>query len=104
MHLFLCISLKKAPLDALLADAGFKRGRWSSRKLSVLRIAFDRELRDVTREQAIAQANVTRVEGKNLDESTLLLKSILRMSSLARVKVRFTEAWSISRSMCIELV
>ena len=49
-------------LDALLADAGFKRGRWSPKKLSVLRIAFDRKLRDVTCEQASARLKVTRVE------------------------------------------
>ena len=50
------------PLDALLVDAVFKRGRWAPKKLSVLRIVFDRKLRDVTREQAIARAKVTRVE------------------------------------------
>ena len=50
------------PLDALLADAVFKRGRWYPKKLSVLRIVFDRKLRDVTREQAIARTKVTRVE------------------------------------------
>ena len=53
-------------------------------------MAFDRKLRDATREQAIARAKVTRVEWRNLDESTLFLKSIARMSSLARDKVRFS--------------
>ena len=38
----------------------------------------------------IAQAKVTRVEWRNLGKSTLFLKSIARMSSLARDKVRFT--------------
>ena len=90
IHLFLCISLKKAPLDALLANSRFKRGRWPSRKLSVLRMAFNRKLRDVTGEQAIAREKGTRVEWRNLDESTLFFKSIARMSSLARDKVRFT--------------
>ena len=78
-HLFIFVHFslkKKAQLDALLADAGFKRGRWPSRKLSVLRMAFDRKLRNVAREQAIARAKVTRMEWRNLDESTLFLKSI----------------------------
>ena len=88
----MCISLKKkkALLDALLADAGFKRGRRPPTKLSVLRIAFDKKSRDVTREQAIARAKIIRVEWRKLDESTLFLKSIARVSSLARDKVRFT--------------
>ena len=50
------------PLDALLANVVFKRGRWSPKKLSVLRIVIDRKLRDVTRGQAIARAKETRVE------------------------------------------
>ena len=49
-------------LDVLLADVVFKRGRWSPKKLSVLRSVFDRKLRDVTREQAIVRAKLTRVE------------------------------------------
>ena len=50
------------PLDALLAGVVFKRGRWSPKKLSVLRIVFDRKLRDITREQAFVRAKVTGVE------------------------------------------
>ena len=57
------------------------------RKLSALRIAFDRKSGAVTRDQAIARARVTRVELRN---STLFLKSIARMSSLTHDKVRFT--------------
>ena len=41
-------------------------------------------------EHAIARAKATRVEWRNLDESTLFLKSIARMSSLARDKVRLS--------------
>ena len=78
----MCISLKKAQLDALLADAGFKRGRWPPTKLSVLRIPFDKKSRDVTREQAIARAKVRRVEWRNLDESTLF--EVDRENELAR--------------------
>ena len=66
------------------------RGRWPSKKLSVLRIALDRKLRDVTGEEAIVREKVASVEWRNLDESTLSLKSIARMSLLARDKVRFT--------------
>ena len=53
-------------------------------------MAFDRKLQDVAREHAIARAKATHVEWRNLDESTLFLKSIARMSSLARDKVRFS--------------
>ena len=89
------------PLDALLADEVFKRkrGRWSPKKLSVLRIVFDRKLRDVTRGQAIARAKVTRVE--------LRMNCLLEVDSeteLVRARQNAFYPWLTSRSMCLELV